>query len=289
MNGDKNLNKSKDNLSIDMFKYLYDIYFDVDWLKDDKDSAFVELWNLTDNDIQKDLIEFLIKKFVVINDELLGTVADGIVEQIISTWSLEATNTKLFAVCEDNTPDGSQALLQFLKNKFKYPWVAGNFFNNLNAVEDNITDDVNIILIDDFIGTGKTIEYKYKTVLEKVRLSGCQNVKVRVATIGKMEFSNEKLSQAGIDNYSYYNFKKGISELWNGDNIDTVIAAMEDLERKLKSKSQGRKLSKHRFGYERSEAYFCWGQFNVPNNVFPIFWWPELKNGFRRKTLFSRL
>ena len=41
--------------------------------------------------------------------------------------------------------------------------------------------------------------------------------------------------------------------------------------------------------YKESESLFNLESYNVPNNVFPIFWWPQLKDNNYHKTLFRRL
>ena len=65
-------------------------------------------------------------------------------------------------------------LLQNIKNKFaqRNGWTEFSFINSLPVAANKINSGSNIILLDDFIGTGYTIVRKYRwllKVLEKLR------------------------------------------------------------------------------------------------------------------------
>ena len=90
-----------------------------------------------------------------------------------------------------------------------------------------------------------------------------------------------------VDYYSVYWLKKGINELIEEAGRESAIQSMMELENKLQKRYQGKKLPN--FGYKGSEALYALEANNIPNNVFPIFWWPFYKGGNSRKTFFSRI
>lgn len=102
-----------------------------------------------------------------------------------------------------------------------------------------------------------------------------------------MEFSKEALDKLVIEYFSYYWLKKGISELVPPQYKTVSLQSMEELEDKLLKKYGKRRLPK--FGYKESETLFALESQNIPNNVFPIFWWPYLNDKSERTTFFKRI
>jgi hypothetical protein len=80
---------------------------------------------------------------------------------------------------------------------------------------------------------------------------------------------------------------RGISDAYVGDTLVERTQSMIELEALLAESFRGRKLSLYNFGYRRSEALYSLEAYNIPNNVFPIFWWPSLKSGKPRNTMFK--
>ena len=48
-------------------------------------------------------------------------------------------------------------------------------------------------------------------------------------------------------------------------------------------------LKDNNFGYNHAEALYCRKYGNIPNSVFPIFWWKQYKDGSPRSPLFVRV
>ena len=102
-----------------------------------------------------------------------------------------------------------------------------------------------------------------------------------------LPISKETLDELSIPYYSVHWLSKGISENIEEPNKAKAIRLMEQLEEKLKEEVRNKRMPK--FGYKRSESLFALESNNIPNNVFPIFWWKYLKDNTVRKTLFSRI
>ena len=84
--------------------------------------------------------------------------------------------------------------------------------------------------------------------------------------------------------------EKGLlSDFLTGDALTKAKADIRALEAKLHETWKGRPLSLFSFGYGKSEALFYLEPYNVPNNVFPVLWWPPLKNNTDRRVVLKRL
>ena len=280
------LNRASNTIGSEDFVKLTQLYMTYNWLSYEPEALF-DLWCLTDNSDQKDLIEHLIKNFYFIDSRKLTLASVGISNQIEEIWQLSFKNTFLLATCDDRSPDGSQSIIQILKNKFSNNWKESNFYNSLPVGANEISDNTNIIMVDDFIGTGDTIKRKFKYLKDTLINRGLKNVTIRIVSLAAMDFSKEILDELTVEYYSFYWMKKGINELIDENNRELATQSMEHLEDKLQKKNGQRRLPN--FGYKKSEALYALEAYNIPNNVFPIFWWPFYKGGNSRKTLFKRV
>ena len=283
---DSNINRAPQVIDVNDFCTLTKLHCEYEWLQYEPDALF-ELWCLTDNEEQKALIEFLIKNFLHINGKKLSEGCKTIAHHIESNWKLTEGDTFLSATCDNSKPDGSQSLIQNIKNKFSANWREFNFYNSLPVAVNNIPDNSNIVLIDDFIGTGNTMCKKVNYLISVIKKRKLQNVTIYVASLAAMNFSKESLDALKIPYFSVHWLHKGISECVEESLRANAIKEMQSLEAKLKAEIGKSKLPN--FGYEKSESLFAIEAYNIPNNVFPIFWWSQLKDETYRKTIFRRV
>jgi hypoxanthine phosphoribosyltransferase len=280
------INRADNKIDSKDFLKLTQLHLEYEWLTYEPEALF-DLWCLSDNAEQKDLIEHLIKNFSFIDSRKLTLGGENLSNQIETIWELTPSNTFLLATCDDRKPDGSQSIIQILKNKFSINWKESNFYNSLPIGANEISSNSNILLVDDFIGTGDTIERKLKYLNSTIKKRKLENVTIRIISLAAMDFSKDVLNALGVEYYSVHWLKKGINELIEEAKREAASQSMEQLEGKLKKKYHGKQLPK--FGYKGSEALYALEANNIPNNVFPIFWWPFYKGGNSRKTLFRRI
>lgn len=280
------LERADEKIDINDFTRLLHLNSNHSWLLNESKALF-ELWCLSENEEQKSLIEFLINNFSFIDGKSLTKGCQRIAEYIEDEWNLTPNNTFLTALSDDSKPDGSQALIQSLKNKFSNSWREFNFFNTITVSANNIPSNSNLIIVDDFIGTGTKISRKLKYVKDTIHERKLRGVSISIVSLAAMNFSKEILNSLNLKYFSVYWLKKGITELMPCEQRGNAIKSMEELEEKLQNKCRGGQLPN--FGYMRSESLFALEFNNIPNNVFPIFWWPTLKGGKHRRTLFKRV
>lgn len=280
------INRANNSFDAKDFAKLTKLNLEFEWLTYEPEALY-ELWCLSDNNEQQHLIEHLIKNFSFIDGRKLNEASRTLSAQIESVWNLKPNNTFLVATCGDAKPDGSQSIIQILKNKFSVNWEKLNFYNSLPVGANEIPDNSNIVLVDDFIGTGDTISRKLKYLQSTIEKRELQNITIQIISLAAMAFSKKVLDDLGVEYYSVHWLQKGINELFEVDKRESATQSMEQLETKLQKNYHGRSLPN--FGYKRSEALYALENNNIPNNVFPIFWWPFYKGGHERKTLFRRI
>lgn len=280
------INRANNSFDAKDFAILTKLNLEFEWLTYEPEALY-ELWCLSDNNEQQHLIEHLIKNFSFIDGRKLNEASRALSAQIESVWNLKPNNTFLVATCGDAKPDGSQSIMQILKNKFSVNWKESNFYNSLPVGANEIPSNSNIVLVDDFIGTGDTISRKLKYLQSTIEKRELQNITIQIISLAAMAFSKKVLDDLGVEYYSVHWLQKGINGLIELDKRESATQSMEQLETKLQKNYHGRSLPN--FGYKRSEALYALENNNIPNNVFPIFWWPFYKGGHERKTLFRRI
>jgi len=283
---DEILPKSPKIFSAEDFSQLFDLCFQRPWLAY-FNPALYYLWFNADNNFQKKLLEKLLLDFLYLTDNDVREVCKKISNQIETEWKLVPPDTIIIATCNGKEPDGSQMLIQKIKNKFDIKWREQNFLSHFSYLEDHLTHNLNIVLLDDFIGTGKTISGRIETVNNLIKEKQCNNVKLFLVSAAAMNFAKSTLDNLYINHYSANWLDRGISESFEGSERVQAVAEMKNLEKKLSSKWDALKLPS--FGYGQSESLFSNGDSNVPNNVFPIFWWPYDNDGKERIRLFKRV
>ena len=266
------------------FKSVFNLGLQYEWLLN-YDDGFMELWDSTGDDInQKKLILYLIHKFLYVDSNKADEYCEKIVHQITDIWGLQPRNTTITAACDNSNPDGSQLMIQKLKNRFPYHWREFDFSNSLpEALYEKINSNDNLVICDDFIGTGLTIERKTAYALNVIRERGLENVQLYIVSFAAMLFSKTAITHPL---YSSEWLLKGISETLTGDNLIVATKIMEEMEDLLKPRIGRQYLPK--FGFERSESLYNYENDNIPNNVFPIFWWQKYKDNKFRVPMFRK-
>ena len=266
------------------FSFIFNLGLQYEWLITCDDGC-MELWNSTGEDRnQKRLILYLIHKFLYVDSNKSDEFCGKIVHQIIEKWGLEPRNTTITATCDNSNPDGSQLMVQKLKNRFPFHWREFDFSNSLpEALYNKISSNDNLVICDDFVGTGSTIGRKTEYALKVIRERELENVQLYIVSFAAMQFSKKVIP------YPFYSCEwllKGISETLSGEKLIVATKTMEEMESLLKTRIGRQYLPK--FGHERSESLYNYENDNIPNNVFPIFWWNKYKDNKLRIPMFRK-
>lgn len=134
---------------------------------------------------------------------------------------------------------------------------------NANTVKQLDLTRSQIVLVDDFVGTGETASKAVKYVHEL--LPEVKNDSICVLCIVTMQNGKTVLENQGIRVFNHVVCKRGISDYYTEPQLDNAIAEMQGIEKTLQNLRP-----EYRFGYMQSEALVCMER--CPNNTFPIYW-----------------
>lgn len=284
------MDRFREDIDPNTFKELVEFSMKFDWLID-YNVQLATIWNLFKNDKERDLIKLLLSKFTYLRSKEVRVITEKITVNVIENWQLKSLNSFFVATSDNAEADGSQALIQSLKNNFgSIPnWKEKNFNNSMSNIKD-FQNNSNIILIDDFIGSGKTAIRRLNWVKEKLKESNKNKSKVYFIAMAGMKKGIENIDKNIYEDlFVPFQLDKGISDNFPEAQKEEMINLMIEMEEKLAAKYNKKKLRDFRLGYDKSEALYSVEAFSTPNNVFPIFWWPKLKDGSSWNTFFKRL
>lgn len=269
------------------FQRLFLLALEFEWLNN-REESLLELWESTGGDEnQKSLVEYLIHQFLYVDSDMSLMFCKQIVHQITEVWDLKPENTLITAVCENSRPDGSQLIIQKLKNQFPFGWHEFDFVNSLPEAAYRLQSNDCLVICDDFIGTGDTLSRKIEYTKKVISQKKVENVRIYAVAFAAMHFATAAISGWNCPMFACRMLPKGISETLTGNRRTIATDIMVKMERLLKP-HVGNVYLPH-FGYKRSESLFDYEDDNIPNNVFPIFWWKNYTNGNFRKPMFRRV
>lgn len=266
---------------------MMDIFNAQPWAKN-YIGELTDLWNLCDHRNEQDLIKDLLIEFCYFTSDMERIAFDSI-NSVIQKWGLLPETTWIVATANSNEIDGSTSALQRLKNKIlPYEKWHSRFMPSIPVAAKKIRENDCIILFDDFIGTGNKIIKKHAWLAKILSENKIRNYSVKIVSTSGMNFGINNITSTGLDAFCANTLLKGISERYPPEQAAALRKIMEDIERKLHETYGSKKLTQFSLGYSQSEAIYCADNDNCPNNVFPIFWWPTLRNGGKRSTLLRR-
>ena len=139
-----------------------------------------------------------------------------------------------------------------------------------------INADEAIFLLDDYLGSGETIQ----TTLNKI----LKNRKIELSNLCIISISAQKecldfIKSLGISVYTAHLSKKGISDYYSPPLLEEKSQIMLEIEKLI----PGNHFS---FGYNNSEALITLTR--TPDNTFPIFWKEYKKDGVKFEAPFLR-
>jgi len=252
-------------------------------------AEMAELWSLCQSREEQILLKTLLSKFYILDSAKEHAACRGIAEKIIE-WGLVHTDTWIVATANREEIDGSTAGLQKLKNKMQpiESWHA-RMISNIPAAVDKIKSGDNVLLFDDFIGSGGKMITKKEWLIRLLVKEGVVGNKFFYVGFTGMRFGVEHIKAAtGESVFVHHALLKGISESYPAVEAAGMKSLMLQLESRLGKTYRNKKLVDYSLGYGKSEALYCGQNDNCPNNVFPILWWPTRGDGGYGKTVLVR-
>ena len=235
--------------------------------------------------VHANILTDIYERFQFIAGNALSECLARIANEIQNEWKLISNNTAI--VCKDieGKTDSSAALQQMVKAHFNpiKGWSSNkNFRPNIRSIILDKEID-NIVLVDDFSGTGTSLIKLLNWIEAKCYQNNRAPINVYAAYIGCMPATyDQKFPSFFKDLYSCHVCERAISDYYSIELQPEIITIIKDIEFEHGGISAGYSL-----GYQKSEAIFAVENLNTPNNVLPVFW-SHYADGFG-KPIFPRL
>lgn len=275
-------------LQQDIYKKLLNLFQSQKWLIK-KELELLELISFCTEMERLDLILDLLHNFSFMNQDHFNNLLKEMACFIVYNSGFCEDRTQIVALAWDEEPDSSQAILQAIKVKLANEnWRNVKLVNTVGKAIKSFKDGRDqIILIDEFIGTGQTFNIRYEWLSKGLK----DNYEIQGCYLVGMENAINEIKKSGIKIYCPYQLKMGISENYSIEKVEELKKCMIDLENTiLKEKINDKELTQYSLGYNAAEALYssedCGG--NTPNSVFPVFWWPLLKDNRRNNSILTR-
>lgn len=166
---------------------------------------------------------------------------------------------------------------RYLKNYGEITFKYISKFDDLNEENLKMKENEALYLIDDYIGSGETLNF----CLDELKVNtSISNDKINIITLASQNEIYEKLKADGIAIYANYISKKGISDYYTPPLLQEKIEIMLEIEKMIPGGSH------FSLGYNKSEALIT--MVRTPDNTFPIFWKTYKKGSQKFEAPFSR-
>lgn len=273
-----------------IFKIAFELAREQPWIAKKYDALEVLLFSDCRAEEHRDLVTNLIKRFIYLSNDKYMELIKELAEEIATDPTLNEKNTQIVASAAGSNSDSSQHVLYTLKPIFEeLKWrehqVANTFTSAYRNYKKN-SDYNQLILIDEFIGTGETMIGRIKEMSRTFDQAGVSDYEIKVKVLVATEIGVENLNTEGIDVSSRITLSKGISDYYSPETRSKKIDLMLNLEGLLKERFKDRELPT--LGYGKTESLYCREDGNTPNSVFPVFWWPIYRDGGERITILTR-
>ncbi|MFN4764592.1 phosphoribosyltransferase [Gillisia sp. Q332] len=283
------------------YESLCELYYKNEWLGHQINKEGLEkLWfDYTDHQEKKILIQ-LINNFTYLTQEDSVVKLRQKLDEGIRDWSLLPKNTLFIGFRKHKFPDGSEILLNQIKAilvELNGDWQEQNLIPDFHYGIERIkkggfTRDglflKNIVLVDDFIGTGGTAEKNLKhlqNILSEVK--GEHNLKI--FSVAAMKSGIKKIKKLDVSLKTCIELDKATTIIYPIFKRKKFRKKIVIMERILYKGKDPESLEKFSLGFGKSETLYSWGRFNLPNNNLPLFWWNRYTDGSKRKALFNRM
>lgn len=273
-------------LNKEIFKILFHLVKMQPWLAEKSKEVENLLFDDCESNNEKTLILNLLNRFKYITNNDFFEALNQIVENITSEEKYEVDNTIIAATTIDSSADSAQLVLYAMKPIFqRYDWDTPKLINNTNKIVREFPNYSNVVFVDEFIGSGKTMLGRINKLKRELNNKDISEYSLRISAVAACKTGAQLLEQEGIELFSSIKLARGISDYYIEDK-EEKIDLMRRLESLLLLEFEGRPMPSMGFG--KVEALYVRENGNTPNSVFPIFWWRYYANRTKRPTILIR-
>ena len=242
------------------------------------------------DDEQVQLTAKLLSNFLYVDE----TVRNGLYQEMSGyiVRNYDAL-TVISAMTVDSAPDSGSCVVNDLKTVL--------YFNGISSIRhvSRLSDILRggrkrkypgctkVIMVDEFCGSGQTIANR----INLLKSTRSDVTEIHVCMMAGMNYALNNLTKEFPDVHFFFarTLKRGILEYYNGEKLTSHYSAMIRMEKQLAYNIKSKNLGNYSFGYGNAQALIAFsGTRNIPNSVFPWFWWPLKADSSKRNHLFIR-
>jgi hypothetical protein len=231
-------------------------------------NRFCSRLDLFDNEKQEMIIELGHRFLNLVDSDFQTCFTDAVskIQDIDNYNSIIIAPLKQPSITETKSSD---ALWYHLKNfcDFSYNSFGKKlFFSSDWEVIKKSLDNANVILIliDDFVGTGETVNETLTELYDSDFINTEQNVKI-ITFAAQVEGAQKVHKRFGDILFYSISLNKGLSDCYDAEDLEKKTILMREIETTLRVKDE------YKFGYGSSESLFAVRRRSA-NNTFPVFW-----------------
>lgn len=274
----------------DIFRIMFALTNKQPWLVDRSQVLEDILFEECANDETRELLIDLISRFEFLDNDRYQVLIRQMALEIVTEPELHELSTLILAMSIGHDADSGQAIIYSLKVLLQeLLWTKHKSVNDaLQAFKTfkNNPQLKDIILVDEFVGSGKTVIGRVEAIQRQFEIAKIDDFTIKVKVLAATEKGIANVIDAGINITSQIIIKKGISDYYEEVEARKKVNLMLAMEEILSKSYGGREIPT--MGYGKAEALYYRKDTNLPNSVFPIFWWAEYSNKKPRKTLLYR-
>lgn len=274
-------------LTKNLFDFLFPLIKKQPWLGNKEKALKILLTGDCKNEGDQGLILDLLNRFTYLTQEKFQESLNAFISTITSLSELSQDNTQFVATTIDSNSDSAQLVLYSIKPILQENgWDNPKLINNSNKIVKNIKTHPNVIFLDEFIGTGKTMIGRINKLKDNLSGMKVTEYKIIVYAVACTYEGKNKVLEKGIPLHTSVLLGKGISDHYDSETVHVEINRMKEMESILSDTYNGRNMPS--MGYGGVEALYVRENGNTPNNVFPVFWWAYYKDNSKRSTVLVR-
>jgi hypothetical protein len=233
-----------------------------------------------------DFMQKLFSRFRFLTSDDFDSRIYEMAEYINATFDL--STTIICAATADHEKDSGQKVLYDLCSALGLlGHTKIHTVNRYDHIQKSKFIPIDIILIDEFIGTGRSFRGRVRTMRAQYSAKNLIPPKIHGLAIAGMTHGLNEIAHDFESLGVCLSFIKGIQSMAPRHSIAEEYAMMARFENYLCNNIAGYELP--RLGDGACEALYSRTLGNCPNSVFPIFWWSQSLTGINRKPLFSRV
>lgn len=236
----------------------------------------------------REMLINIVSGFFYLSGDQYNRALDSLAQEVVAQEDYKF-KSQVVAMAVDSGADSSHEVLYNLKFVFSaLGWLDFKGVSLSTAAYKTYirTGRNNIVVVDDFVGSGKTVINRHKLITSQFKDNKVTDYTISFKVLVSTQAGLQAVRDEGIAITAQHEIKKAIDDVYPEQVAAEYRALMLALEDGLSKEYGGREMPS--LGYNGAQAAFCRERANTPNSVFPIFWWPFKTNLDARMTILLR-